>query len=111
MKKGKAQANVFISWSGERSKYIAACIREWLPNVVQSIRPWFSDDDIGRGARWYSEISRQLEQSNCGILCVTPENQHSPWLLFEAGALAKRLDKARVCPFLFDLTPTDLTGP
>jgi hypothetical protein len=34
----------------------------------------------------------------------TPENAGSPWLLFEAGALAKSMQGARVIPLLFDLS-------
>jgi Protein of unknown function (DUF4241) len=35
----------------------------------------------------------------------------TPWILFEAGALSKTLDKAYVCPYLFDISPADLAGP
>lgn len=43
---------------------------------------------------------------------LTPENQEAPWLLFEAGALAKNLDRSKVCPLLFGgLEPTDVKGP
>ncbi len=31
--------------------------------------------------------------------------------MFEAGALAKSLDKSRVVPFLLDVEPADLSGP
>ena len=31
--------NVFISWSGERSKWVAEAMREWLPIVLQAARP------------------------------------------------------------------------
>jgi hypothetical protein len=45
-------------------------------------------------------------------LVITPENQEAPWLLFEAGALAKNLDRSKVCPLLFgDMEPTDVKGP
>jgi hypothetical protein len=45
-------------------------------------------------------------------LVITPENQEAPWLLFEAGALAKNLDRSKVCPILFGaMEPTDVKGP
>lgn len=46
-----------------------------------------------------------------GIVCLTKENRDKPWILFEAGALAKGLSSNRVCTFLVDLRPTDLESP
>jgi hypothetical protein len=46
-----------------------------------------------------------------GIICVTPENMSAPWLLFEAGALSKTTASTFVCPYLFNLEATELTGP
>ncbi len=103
--------DIFISWSGERSLKVATCLRDWLPLVIQSVSPWFSPEDIDKGARWMSELSKQLEKLKMGIICVTPENMQAPWLLFEAGALSKVLDASFVCPFLFGLEPTDVQGP
>lgn len=102
---------IFISWSGERSRAIAAALREWIPRVIQSVRPWYSEEDIDKGARWSSEVGKQLESITLGIICVTPENAEAPWLIFEAGALSRILEKSAVCPFLMDLQPTDLRGP
>ena len=102
---------VFISWSGERSRAIAEAIRRWLPGVLQAVKPYFSPDDIAKGARWSSEIAKELEISKLGLLILTPENLESAWLMFEAGALAKNLEKSKVCPLLFDLEPTDIKGP
>lgn len=103
---------VFISWSGDRSKAIADALRRWFPSVLQAVRPYFSPDDIAKGSRWSPEISKELEASRIGLLVVTPENQEAPWLLFEAGALAKNLDRAKVCPLLFaEMEPTDVKGP
>ena len=46
------------------------------------------------------------------MLFITPENTEAPWLLFEAGALSKNLDRSKVCPLLFgDIEPTDIKGP
>lgn len=102
---------VFVSWSGERSRLIADAIRNWLPMVVQSAKPWMSDEDIAAGSRWLTEVSATLNSSKVGIICVTPENQHNPWLLFEAGALSKTLEQTCVCPLVFEMTPGQLDGP
>jgi hypothetical protein len=82
---------VFISWSGERSQALAQALRDWLPLVLHYVEPWLSQSDIEPGERWASEVSKELEVSNFGIICVTKENTESPWILFEAGALAKSL--------------------
>ncbi|MDR3629308.1 MAG: TIR domain-containing protein [Desulfocapsaceae bacterium] len=103
--------DVFISWSGKRSFQLATSLKEWLPLVIQTVTPWFSPEDIDKGARWMAELSKQLEKLKMGIICVTPENMQAPWLLFEAGALSKVLDTSLVCPFLFALEPVDLQGP
>ena len=102
---------VFISWSGERSQKIGEVFRRWLPGVLQAVRPYFSPDDIARGSRWLNEASVELAASRIGLLILTPENVEAPWLLFEAGALAKTFDKARVCPLLFGLEQADIKGP
>jgi hypothetical protein len=102
---------VFVSWSGERSRLIAEAVRSWLPKVVKSVNPWMSTEDIGAGARWLSEVSATLNAATVGLICVTPENQHNPWLLFEAGALSKTLDQTCVCPLLLEMTPGQLNGP
>ena len=102
---------VFICWSGGLSEKIASEIRGWLPSVLQSVEPYFTPSDVEKGARWLPEITRELSESKVGILCVTRENVHSDWLLFEAGALSKQLEKAHVCPILFGMKPTDLAGP
>lgn len=102
---------VFISWSGEHSKRLGEALRDWIPGVLQLVRPYFTPADIDKGARWSTEISKELSESKIGILCVTPHNIHSDWILFEAGALSKSLDRSRVCPILFGITSTDLAGP
>ena len=102
---------VFISWSGDRSRSIAEIFKQWLPGVLQAVRPYYTPDDVAKGSRWSTEIAKNLEESRVAIICLTPENLHAPWIMFEAGALAKNLDRSRVTPVLFGLEPTDLTGP
>lgn len=86
-------------------------LREWLPMVVQHVEAWTSDSDIDSGARWNHEIAAALEETHFGVVCVTRENQSAPWLLFEAGALAKSVGSGRVVPLCIDLPPSDITGP
>lgn len=102
---------VFISWSGSLSCKLGEVLRDWLPAVLQFVKPYFSPDDLEKGAKWDSEISKELELSDVGVICLTKENVDRPWILFEAGALSKSVEKARVCTLLFDLEPTDVKGP
>lgn len=105
--------NVFISWSGDRSKRVAAALHDWLPMVVQTAAPWMSEEDIEKGSRGLDEIGKALEAMGVGIICLTPENLERPWILFEAGALSKALgDRTRVCPYLLgDLRPENVKPP
>jgi hypothetical protein len=102
---------IFISWSGIRSKYVADALRGWIPKVLQAVKPWMSDEDISMGTRWALELSNELEETKVGIVCLTPENQHSSWIMFEAGALSKTIEHSYVCPYLIDLPPSQLSGP
>lgn len=70
-----------------------------------------SDSDIDIGSRWGPNLDKELEKANFGILCLTPDCTSSSWILYEAGALSKFVDKSRVCPYLFELQPTDIKGP
>jgi hypothetical protein len=103
--------NLFISWSGGRSKAVAESLHAWLPNVIQSVRPWMSAADLEKGARWSSDIARHLQDTRLGIICLTPDNLDAPWILFEAGALSKTLEATYVCPYLFRVEPAALKGP
>lgn len=102
---------VFISWSGEQSLKVAQAFRNWLPIVIQSLEPYVSAEDIDKGTRWSTDIATELEYSTFGILCVTKENLDAPWLSFEAGALSKTMDKSAVCPFLFNIKRSEVSGP
>lgn len=102
---------VFISWSGDDSKRHADALRNWLPAVLQLVKPYFTPSDVEKGTRWNTDIAKELGSSEIGILCVTRDNLHSDWVMFEAGALSKSMDKAHVCPVLFGIQNTDLAGP
>lgn len=102
---------VFISWSGEKSKDIAEALRTWIPAVIQAAKPYYTPDDITKGARWGNDISMMLDESKIGLICLTEENITAPWIMFEAGALSKNIDSSKVVPILFGVEPTDLKGP
>jgi len=102
---------VFISWSGPRSHALADALHDWIPLVLHYVEPWLSQADIAAGQRWAEQVAKELEASNFGIVCVTRDNVASPWVLFEAGALAKSMQDSRVIPLLLDLEIRDITGP
>jgi TIR domain len=102
---------IFISWSGSLSHKIACELRDWIPSVIQSIKPYVSSEDIDKGTRWSTDIAEELQGSKYGILCLTPDNIEAPWLNFEAGALSKTLINSFVSPFLIGLKPSDVKGP
>lgn len=103
------KVKVFISWSGERGKKIGEAFKQLLPDVIQSIEPFYSPD-IEKGQRWSAEIEKNLKDSKVGIICVTPESMISPWLMFESGAISNA-KLSSVCPLLFQVEPAQLQGP
>jgi hypothetical protein len=102
---------VFISWSGTRSGAVAQQLSSWLKLVIQSLEPWLSANNIDKGTQWDIELSNELSSSPVGIICLTRENLHAPWILFEAGALHKGASTNRVCTFLLDVKPSDVEQP
>ena len=80
---------VFISWSGEFSRKAAESLSKWIQIIIQTVDVFYSPDDIEKGENWNNRLSEELEQSNFGIICLTPENIKAPWILFETGALSK----------------------
>ena len=103
--------HVFLSWSGDRSRYVAEQFDEWLPVVIQSVDTFMSDHDIDAGSRWSRQIDDRLEATDFGVLFVTPENQKEPWLVHEAGALGKSVEESRVVPVTIEMQPADVDWP
>jgi hypothetical protein len=102
---------LFLSWSGKMSRDIAVALDEWLPYVIQSVKPFVSTGDIDKGRRWSEVLATELAQIGYGIIILTRENLREPWINFEAGAISKALEKSWVSPFLFGIDPTKLDGP
>ena len=103
---------VFISWSGDVSRQFAEALHDWLPKVINAVKPWFSEEDIEKGTVGASEIRKNLNEADCCIICLTPENLERPWINFEAGAIANQMkESTRVCPILIDLKRIQMKGP
>src|SRR5258708_10202512 len=103
--------DLFISWSKPRGQALASALHAWIPKVIQAVKPWMSSADIEKGARWPTEIAQRLGKIDFGLVCLTPESVNESWLLFEAGALSKVMETARVYTVVLGLSPSDLTGP
>ncbi|MGA6994323.1 MAG: hypothetical protein WBX50_10545 [Candidatus Deferrimicrobiaceae bacterium] len=103
---------IFISWSDETSHAIASILGDWIPSVIQAVETYVSPEDIRKGTRWVYDVSKELDQSSLGILCVVPGNMGAPWLNFEAGVLSKSLDVSKVIPLLIGVERSELdNGP
>lgn len=103
--------NVFLSYSGDRSFQMAEVLYHWLPKFLPEITPFLSNHDIKKGAVWFNSIQSTAESSQIGILCVTPENFESPWLMYEMGLLTQSVGQGNVFPILLGISDKDLTGP
>lgn len=102
---------VFLSWSGERSHRVAQALRDWLPGVLQAAEPWLSSQDLSAGARWATALTKALEETRLGIICLTRDNINAGWLHFEAGVLSNVSSDSLLCLYSLDVESSDITGP
>ena len=101
---------IFISWSASPSKEIAQILFARIPLILQYVKPFMSEE-IEKGSRGLNVIAEELRGTEFGILCLAPNNVDSTWINFEAGALSKSLEEARVFPILFGMQKYELKGP
>jgi hypothetical protein len=101
---------IFISWHGKRGHHVASALAGWLPQIVNAFNPWLSSS-IDKGSRWRSEVAARLAKARAGIICLTPSSLTAPWLLFEAGAIAKPSEKTYACTLLIGLKSEDVADP
>lgn len=104
---------VFLCWSGrETASYAAAdMLNEYLPLLCDRWTPFLSEYDIKAGTLWMDELFAALDKSTFGIVCISPRQKNSPWILFEAGALSKAVSSNRVLPLLVCVESTELADP
>ena len=103
--------DIFISWSGERSKFAAVFLKRWIKQVLQETNPWVSRD-IDKGKSWDDAIMNSLNKSSIGIICLTKENKNSNWIHYEAGAIAKGVEESvKVITLCIGFDPVQLEFP
>ncbi|BBP95986.1 hypothetical protein BSFA1_11150 [Burkholderia sp. SFA1] len=104
---------VFISWSKPAAKSVAIELKHCIEMCLGStgVDAWMSELDIPKGSRWSHAVAENLEKTDVGIICVTPENVREPWLYFEAGALSKSVQDSQVHPLVIGMPPSALSGP
>lgn len=103
-------AQAFISWSGTQARSKAKALRKLLEDVLPEAKVFMSDEDISAGSLWLTSISGSLDESVAGVIMVTAENLRNPWVHYEAGALATRVESRMVIPLLNGLSPSDLAS-
>jgi hypothetical protein len=107
-----SKMDIFITWSGPRSLAVAEALRDYLPVIVNAFKPWLSKSSLEKGVNWSTELTAALGKVSAGIICLTPSNLTEPWILFEAGAIAKAVtEKPRACTLLIGLKSSDVKGP
>ena len=102
---------VFISVSGPLSTCIGIAIRNALSTYFSSLNTWIAIRDIDKGKSWRTVLADGLTKQSAGIIVLTARNQSSPWILYEAGAIAAMSGHDRVWTVLVDLKASDITGP
>ena len=104
--------NVFISWSGKRSRLAAEAFHRALPMILaRHPNEFYLSTGIYKGADWEKNLREGLQTADFGILCVTRENVAAPWMIYEAGYLSHKAGMDKVAPFLLDMEPSELDGP
>ena len=100
----RRKVEIFLAWSGERSKEIAECLASWLRALFGKDRlTLFFSTEIRAGRWWFDELERALDNSQLGILCMTPENLESYGIHYEAYRLLRQKDRgATVLTFLLE---------
>jgi len=109
---------LFLSWSGAMSKKVAEALNKWIPTVLQHVDTFVSSKDIESGEDWFERLTKELNNSAMGIICITPSNVGSQWIHFEAGAIFRaakqesiNLKRLNIFLFHIDTLRSDIGGP
>ena len=100
----RATTKVFISWSGDLSKEVASLLNEWLQSVAPFVTTYLSVDNLHLGERWSLNLSKELQETEFGIFCMTADNINSAWINYEAGVLSQDIDGSHLIPLLINVS-------
>lgn len=95
--------NVFVSWSGCRTRVLAAALGRLLHSLQLGVNAWSSAQGITAGKLWRTELFKQLKRARIGIICVSRYSVKSEWVQFEIGALCTSLPDEHLFPYLVDI--------
>jgi hypothetical protein len=88
--------DIFISWSGERAKAVAAALKSFISTLNKEWKPWVSHEDIAAGRLWRPALAESMRNATWAVVCVTPTAVSSAWVQFEIGVLS--VSCKRICP-------------
>ena len=89
----------------------AQAIGHAIDSVFNDAQPWISSKDIQLGQEWFTELRSALESTRLAIVCLTQRNAASPWVMFEAGAVAGKLPGLKLVAVQLEGDVTDLVDP
>ena len=108
---------VFLCWSGTRGRKVAEALDTAIRRLECGLEP-FRSPGIEKGSIWFDQVRQNLDAAKFLVVCLTPENARSPWIHYEAGAVAAKMVSGanakaipRVYPYLFQMDGVELTGP
>lgn len=76
--------DVFLSWSGERSRALGEIFNTWLSNVFPTLDIYYSPEKIQAGEKWRDSVGEGLRENYIGLFFLVEENLTSEWINFEA---------------------------
>ena len=114
--------NIFLSWSGARSKCAAQAFSGFFSQFFFWDTPViYLSTSTEKGVYWDEKLEKALDEADFGVLFLTRENcgNPSPWMMYEAGVLSrtagpKGIDSAKrryVMTFLLDGSASDIPSP
>ncbi len=99
---------VFISWSGEASHQVAKTLRDWVPQVLQSVEPWLASSELISGQPVAKSIEGSITSADVVLLCLTRQNMLSNWTKIESAVALNA--KRPIIPVCIDFPVSDLSG-
>jgi hypothetical protein len=82
--------NVLISWVGPSGRQVARALRDWLPEVVSSVKPDVIEEDVlsYSSVDWKQNLVARVYASAACVVCITPEAAESHEPYFQLGLIA-----------------------